>query len=170
MEIVLKKCILREWRWKDKNSLIQNANNIKVAEMVRDRFPYPYDEVAADTWLNEVARERRQTNFAIVVKNKAVGAIGFESEGDVFYRSAELGYWLGEDYWGRGIMTEAVEAVTSYAFDNFDLCRLWAGVFSNNPTSVRVLEKNGYEFEGRLRKSITKFGQTLDQLVFARII
>ena len=169
MKIILKKCILREWRWEDKISLIKNANNIKIAGMVRDRFPYPYDDVAADTWLREVSGERGQTNFAIIVKNKAVGAIGFETEGDIFIRSAELGYWLGEDYWGRGIMTEAVQAVTSYAFKNFDLCRLWAGVFSNNPTSVRVLEKSGYEFEGRLRKNITKFGKTLDQLVFAKI-
>ena len=170
MEIVLKKSIIREWRWEDKISLIQNANNIKVAGMVRDRFPFPYDDLAADSWLSQVVGERKQTNFTIVVKNKAVGAIGFETEGDIYMRSAEIGYWLGENYWGRGIMTEAVHAVTSYAFQSFDLCRLWAGVCSNNPTSVRVLEKNGYEFEGRLRKSITKFGKTLDQLVFAKII
>ena len=170
MRIVLKKCVLREWLWEDKVSLIKHANNIKVARVVRDRFPYPYDNAAADSWLNQVTKEKHQTNFAIIVKNKAVGAIGFDSEGDIFYRTAEVGYWLGEDYWGKGIMTEALGAITSYAFSNFDLCRLWAGVFSNNPASVRILEKNGYEFEGRLKKNITKFGQTLDQLVFAKVI
>lgn len=170
MQIVLKKCILREWRWEDKISLIENANNINVARMVRDRFPYPYDEQAADSWLNLVTSSKVQTDFTIVVEGKAVGAIGFESEGDIFYRSAEVGYWLGERYWGRGIMTEAIQAITTYAFSSFDLCRLWAGVFSNNPTSARVLEKNGYEFEGRLKKNVTKFGQTLDQLIFAKVI
>ena len=170
MNIVLRQCMLREWRWQDKISLIENANNINVARMVRNRFPYPYDAEAADDWLSQVTTDKVQTDFAIIVDNKAVGAIAFESEGDIFYRSAEIGYWLGEDYWGRGIMTEAVQAVTSYAFQNFDLCRLWAGVFSNNPSSARILEKNGYEFEGRLKKNITKFGQTLDQLIFAKVI
>lgn len=170
MKLVLKKSILREWRWEDKDSLIHHANNIEVARMVLDRFPYPYNQLAADSWLNQVTTESIQTNFAIVVQNKVVGAIGVASEGDIFYRMAEIGYWLGQDYWGKGIMTEAVGAVTSYAFKNFDLCRLWAGVFSNNPASTRVLLKNGFEFEGRLKKSITKYGQSYDQLIFAKVI
>ncbi|MGI6448822.1 MAG: GNAT family N-acetyltransferase [Desulfitobacteriia bacterium] len=170
MEIVLRKCILREWRWEDKASLIKNADNYKIAKMVKDRFPYPYDEAAAANWLEFATREFSQTNFAIVVKDQAVGGIGFESQGDIFRRSAEIGYWLGESYWGQGIMTEAVKAVTAYAFRNFDLCRLQAGVFATNPASMRVLEKAGYRFEGRLRKSITKFGETIDQLVFAKVI
>lgn len=170
MDIARKKCILREWRWKDKASLIHNANNYKVAKMVKDRFPYPYDETAADNWLRLVVQELPKTNFAIVVQDKAVGGIGFEMQSDIFYRSAEIGYWLGEDYWGRGIMTEAVKSVTAYAFQNFDICRLYAGVFATNPASCRVLEKAGYQFEGRLKKSITKFGQTIDQLMFAKVI
>lgn len=170
MNIVLKKCVLREWRWEDKTSLIKNADNIKIARMVKDRFPYPYDQAAANNWLRIVTEEVPQTNFAIVIKDKAVGCIGFESQGDIFRRTAEIGYWLGEDYWGKGVMTEVVKAVTAYAFHNFDLCRLYAGVFATNPASVRVLEKTGYQFEGRLKKSITKFGQTIDQLLFAKVI
>lgn len=170
MDIVLRKCLLREWRWEDKESLIENADNFKVARMVKDRFPYPYGEAAANNWLNAVTGESPQTNFAIVVRDKAVGAIGFESQGDIFRRSAEIGYWLGADYWGRGIATEAVKTVTAFAFRNFDICRLYAGVFATNPASIRVLEKAGYQFEGRLRKSITKFGETIDQLVFAKVI
>jgi len=170
MNIVLKKCVLREWQWQDKASLIKNADNIKIARMVKDRFPHPYNNTAADDWLRIVTAENPQTNFAIVINNKAVGGIGFESQGDIFRRSAEIGYWLGEAYWGKGIMTEAVIAVTAYAFQQFDLCRLYAGVFATNSASVRVLEKAGYLFEGRLRKSITKYGETIDQLLFAKVI
>lgn len=169
MTIVLKKCILREWRWEDCESLIKHANNYKVARMVRDRFPYPYDEMAAREWLEVITRELPQTTFAIDVEDKAVGAISFEIQADIFIRSAEIGYWLGENYWNKGIMTEAVKAVTTYAFRNFDLCRLYAGVFASNPASVRVLEKAGYQFEGRLRKSITKYGQTIDELIYAQV-
>ncbi len=167
MKITLKQSVLREWRYTDKLSLIRHADNIKVARMVKDRFPYPYDEKAADDWLMLVTAENPQTNFAITANDAVVGGIGFDTPGDIFRRSAEIGYWLGEEYWGRGIMTEAVRAVTDFAFTNFDICRVYAGVFANNPASVRVLEKAGYQFEGRLRKSITKFGQTIDQLVFA---
>lgn len=170
MNIVLKKSILREWHWEDKASLIKNADNYKIAKMVKDRFPYPYDERAAEGWLSTVTEEAPQTNFAIVIGEQAVGGIGFGSQGDIFRRSAEIGYWLGEDYWRKGIMTEAVKAVTAFAFANFDLCRIYAGVFATNPASVRVLEKAGYHFEGRLKKSITKFGQTYDQLLFAKVL
>jgi RimJ/RimL family protein N-acetyltransferase len=84
-------------------------------------------------------------------------------------RSAEIGYWLGEEFWGRGIVTEALIAVTDHAFANHDLCRLFAHVFDWNPASARVLEKAGYAFEGRMRKSVTKEGQTIDQLMYAMI-
>jgi len=170
MNIVLKKSEIREWRQEDKKSLMKNANNIKVAMMVKDRFPYPYTAAAADAWLKMVIGETPQTNFAIIIKGKTVGGIGFESQGDIFRRSAEIGYWLGEKYWGNGIMTEVVQAVTAYAFYNFDLCRLYAGVMDTNTASIRVLEKSGYQFEGRLKKSIIKFGQTFDQLLFAKVI
>jgi len=107
------------------------------------------------------------TSFAIALDDEAVGGIGFTVQNDVAHRSAEIGYWLGEQFWGRGIATEALTAVTEYAFKNFDLCRLYAHVFEWNPASARVLEKAGYDFEGRLKKSVTKNGQTIDQLMYA---
>jgi RimJ/RimL family protein N-acetyltransferase len=85
----------------------------------------------------------------------------------VHRRSAEIGYWLGEPFWGRGIMSEAVPAFTAYAFATFDVCRLYASVFEWNPASARILEKAGYVCEGRLRKSVVKDGRTIDQLLFA---
>ena len=100
---------------------------------------------------------------------EAVGGIGFTPQHDVERRSAEIGYWLAEEFWGRGIATEALIAVTEYAFANFDLCRLYAHVFDWNGASARVLEKAGYEFEGRLKKSVTKNGQIIDQLMYAKI-
>src|SRR5688500_2852278 len=111
-----------------------------------------------------------ENSFAIAVDDEAVGGIGFTVQHDVARRSAEIGYWLGEEFWGRGITTEALVAVTDYAFRHYALCRLYAHVFEWNHASARVLEKAGYEFEGRLKKSVTKNGQTIDQLMYAIIL
>ncbi len=123
----------------------------------------------AHDWLDMVVDRQPETNFAIAVAGEAVGGIGFTLQPDVARRSAEVGYWLGESFWGRGIATEALKAVTDYAFTNYDLCRIFAHVFDWNRASTRVLEKAGYTFEGRLRKSVTKDGQTIDQLMYAVI-
>ena len=116
-----------------------------------------------------VVGQKPATNFAIDVAGDAVGGIGFTVQYDVARRSAEIGYWLGEDFWGRGIATEALIAVTDYAFSNYDVCRLYAHVFDWNRASARVLEKAGYQFEGRMKKSVTKDGQTIDQLMYAKV-
>ena len=134
---------------------------------LRDRFPHPYTQADARRWLDTVVGIRPETNFAIAVDDEAVGGVGYTIDSDVNYRSAEIGYWVGEEFWGRGIATEALIAVTEHAFSTYDLCRLYAHVFDWNPASARVLEKAGYEFEGRLRKSVTKAGQTIDQLMYA---
>lgn len=136
---------------------------------LRDRFPYPYTDRDARNWLECVVGHQPETNFAISVAGEAVGGIGFILQPDVARRSAEIGYWLGEKFWGRGIVTEAVIAVTDHAFANHDLCRVYAHVFEWNRASARVLEKAGYQFEGRMRKSVTKDGQTIDQLMYAVI-
>ena len=96
-----------------------------------------------------------------------IGGIGLELGSDIFQRSAEMGYWLGEPFWGRGIATEAVRAITNYAFSTFNLCRIYAGVFEWNPASMRVLEKAGYICEGRLKKSVFKDGRVIDQFLYA---
>ena len=99
----------------------------------------------------------------------ASGGISIVFQEDVERRSAEIGYWLGRRCWGRGIMTAAVQTITEYTFANFDTCRLYASIFARNTASARVLEKSGYELEGRLRQSITKNGQTMDSLLYAKI-
>jgi len=167
--MTLKTCTVRSWEWRDRDALVRHANNKKVSINLRDRFSYPYTVRDARNWLDMVVDEKPETSFAIDVAGEAVGGIGFTPQHDVARRSAEIGYWLGEPFWGRGIATEALVAVTDYAFANFDLCRLYAHVFDWNGASARVLEKAGYVFEGRLRKSVTKDGQTIDQLMYAII-
>jgi len=103
------------------------------------------------------------------VDGAAVGSVGIELGTDVFRRSAEIGYWLGEPFWGRGIATEALRAMTEYAFAHFDICRLEAGVFGWNPASARVLEKAGYTLEGRARNAVVKDGRTTDRLLYGLV-
>jgi len=165
----LKTCTVRSWEWRDRDAIVRHANNRKVSINLRDRFPYPYTSRDARDWLDAVIDHKPETNFAIEVGGEAVGGIGFTPQHDVGRRSAEIGYWLGEEFWGRGMATEALVAVTEYAFANFDLCRLYAHVFDWNGASARVLEKAGYQFEGRLTKSVIKDGQTIDQLMYAMI-
>lgn len=167
MEWNLKNSAIRPWRPGDQESLARHANNYKIWRNVRDRFPYPYTIDDARAWIDYAGTERPRTNFAIVVDGVAAGGIGLILQSDIYRRSAEIGYWLGEEFWGRGIVTEAVSALTSWAFTNFDLCRIYAGVLEWNPASMRVLEKAGYQFEARLRKAVTKEGRTMDDFIYA---
>ena len=167
MELKLEKSALRPWEPGDEESLVRHANSRAVWRNLRDAFPHPYTFADATKWIQIANPSTQTTNFAIVVDGAAVGGIGLVLRDDVFRRSAEIGYWLGEEHWGRGIVTEAVRAVTDYAFATFDLCRLFAGVFEWNPASMRVLEKAGYEFEGRMKKAVIKDGETIDELIYA---
>jgi len=167
VELILTQAVIRSWRWEDIPSLVQHANNRRVWRNLKDRFPHPYTVADAERWIRQAAGATPETHFAIAIGGEAVGGIGFDLQGDVFRRSAEIGIWLGEAVWGHGIATEAVRALTEYGFTHFDLCRIFAGVFEWNPASMRLLEKAGYSFEGCLRKSVTKDGQTIDQMLYA---
>jgi RimJ/RimL family protein N-acetyltransferase len=169
VEIRLSRSTLRPWRPGDEPSLVRYANNRNVWINLRDRFPHPYTATDAEAWIDTAGVESPLANFAIVVNGEAVGGIGLTMGTDIFRRSAEIGYWLGEPLWGRGIASEAARAVTEYAFEYFDLCRLEAGVFEWNPASMRVLEKVGYVREGRARLGVTKDGRTGDRLQYALI-
>lgn len=167
MEIPLDGCRLRSWKRADEASLVLHANNRNVWINLRDRFPHPYGRSDARAWLAHAAVQKPETNFAIDVGGEAVGGIGFHVQEDVHRRSAEIGYWLGEPFWGRGFATQAVRALTAYAFRAHDLVRIYACVFEWNPASGRVLEKAGFVREGRLRRSVTKDGRTIDQFLYA---
>lgn len=134
---------------------------------LRDRFPFPYEIEQARTFLGWIAKQPSPTVWAIEVNGEAVGGIGIELHTDVERVSAEIGYWLGEAMWGRGIATEALKAVTAEAFKRFDITRLYALPFADHAASVRVLEKAGYVCEGHLHRSAIKDGKVRDQLLFA---
>ncbi|QDG53235.1 GNAT family N-acetyltransferase [Persicimonas caeni] len=167
MELDLERCTVRSWRLDDMESLVRHANNRKVWRNLRDSFPHPYTLEDAEEWVTIAGAQDPEVNFAIAVDDVAVGGIGFELQTDVFRKSAEIGYWLGERFWGQGIMTEAVRAVTSFGFATLGFERIYAGVFSWNPGSARVLEKVGYEFEAKLRNAIYKEGHLLDEYIYA---
>jgi ribosomal-protein-alanine N-acetyltransferase len=167
VELKLEHCTLRPYRPDDEPALVRHATNRNVSRNMRDRFPYPYTTDDARAWIARVSGQSPVAQFAIVVDGQPAGGIGVEAGTDVFRRSAEIGYWLGEPYWGRGLATEALRAVTEYAFQTFDICRLEAGVFEWNPASARVLEKAGYTLEGRARLAVTKDGRTGDRLQYA---
>lgn len=168
--LALTTCTIRPWRLDDIESLVWHADNPNVAQYLRHAFPSPYTLADGEAWLARSAAEERPTNFAIEVDGAAVGGIGLRLGEDVHRRGAEIGYWLGEAYWGRGIVTEAVGALTRWGIEEFNLVRIDAHVFAPNAGSARVLEKNGYVLEGRLRKRVEKHGEILDALVYAFVV
>ncbi|HEX3235649.1 MAG TPA: GNAT family protein [Gemmatimonadales bacterium] len=167
MQLDLPSSRIRSWRPGDEESLVREADNRNIWRTVRDRFPHPYTRAHADAWIVRATSDLPETHFAIDVAGEAVGGIGLDLQEDVARYSAELGYWLGEAYWGRGIMTAAVSRFTEYAFRTFELCRIYALVFETNPASFRVLERAGYALEGRLRRAVYKDGRILDQYLYA---
>jgi RimJ/RimL family protein N-acetyltransferase len=168
MQFVLERCTVRPWRLSDADSLVRHANNRKVWLLVRDRFPHPYTIQDAHEFLQRATTEQPEMKFCIEIEGAALGGIGVHPGEDVHRHTATLGYWLGETFWGRGVMSEAVTAVIDFCFDNFPLRRISAEVFANNPASARVLEKAGFTFEGRLKNHVVKEGQVLDSLMYAR--
>jgi RimJ/RimL family protein N-acetyltransferase len=169
LKLVGLRCVVRCWADSDADSLTEHANNINVAKNLRDRFPHPYTRQNARDFLKFAAGRGDQSNLAIEVGGAAVGAIGYVPGTDVERFSAEIGYWLGEQFWGRGIVTEALVLVTDHAFADLNLLRLFALPFAENAASARVLEKAGYVLEGRLRASCVKYGVSRDQLLYARV-
>ena len=168
MQLTLERCTIRPWRLDDAQSLARHANNRKVWIALRDIFPHPYTIEDANTFLKSVINSEPVTLFCVEANGAAVGGIGIRIGTDVHRRTAELGYWLGEEFWARGVMTEAVGAFTDFCFDRFSLRRIYAEPFANNPASARVLEKAGFTFEGRLKNNVVKDGEVLDSLLYAR--
>jgi RimJ/RimL family protein N-acetyltransferase len=165
----LRHCVVRSWQTNDLGSLVEQANSWKVWINLRDRFPHPFTRSDGRSFINGARRARPETLFAIAVDDLAVGGIGFIRQPDVERVSAEIGYWLGEAFWGRGIATDALVAVTKLAIDRHQLTRMFALPFADNVASCRVLQKAGYDFEARLRRSAIKDGRIVDQLQYAYI-
>jgi RimJ/RimL family protein N-acetyltransferase len=161
--------LLRRWRTDDLDRLVRYANNVNVWRNLRDRFPHPYTRAHGEEWLARQSQAREPLmNFVIDVDGECVGGIGFERFSDINRLTAEIGYWVAEPFWGRGLASFALREATAYAFHHFDFERVQASVFAWNAASVRVLEKCGYEFEARLRRSVIKDGQITDMLMYVR--
>ena len=169
MELIGQHATLRPWRQGDAPSLVKYANNPNVARQLRDRFPHPYTAADARQFIQSVAQARPTTTFAIAVAGEAVGGVGFSPGADVERYSAEVGYWLGEPFWGRGLTAEAVQLLSAYAFNTCSMLRLFALPFADNAQSIRVLEKAGFTREAILRASSVKHGAVRDQALYALV-
>lgn len=160
---------LRAWQSTDKASLVRNANNRAISRNLWDVFPHPYSDTDADSWLARAATNPPPSGiYAIEVDSEAVGGLALERGSDIARLSAEIGYWLGEAYWGRGIASEVVGRVTELAFANSDIVRIFAPVFAWNARSMRVLERNGFTRECILRRAGFKDGVVFDRVIYAK--
>lgn len=160
---------VRDWRRDDLDALLRYANNPKIAANLRDQFPHPYTRRDGIDYLNYVRAMDVPMSFAVEYGGEAVGGIGFKLGIDIARLSVEMGYWLAEPFWGRGLTTRAVTAASDWAFDNYKVVRIFATAFSHNLASIRVLEKSGFQREGLLRRSAIKNGLILDQIMYAKV-
>lgn len=165
--------ILRPFRKGDEESLVRNINNEKIYRPTL-RIPYPYTMNDAKKWIEECEKNDKEkenpnaVNFAIDANGEVVGGIGLSKI--VKQHKGELGYWLSENYWGKGIMTEAIKLIIEFGFKQLKLVRIYADVFPFNKASMKVLEKNGFKLEGILRKNTLKDGKYIDDYRFAKVL
>ena len=156
MKIIKENFTLRELNFDDCESLAKYANSINVWNNVRDYFPHPYTINDAKNFINTVKSRANIQDFAITVNDEVVGVIGFIPCTDVERLSAEVGYWIGENFWNKGIMTEALKCLVAYIFNNTEFIRLFAPIFEFNKASMRVLEKAGFTQIAILNKAAIK--------------
>jgi RimJ/RimL family protein N-acetyltransferase len=160
---------LRKWNEADLDSLVKYANNSNVAKWLTNGFPHPYTREDGKAFFSMIASDNPTKVFAIEVNGEAVGSIGIFPQSDIHEKSAEMGYWLAEEYWGQGIISRAIEEVVEYGFRTFDIVRIFARPFSTNLKSLRVLEKAGFSFEAKLKKALFKNGEFMDEIIYAKL-
>lgn len=162
-------CKIRKWDLLDAADLAATISNKNIQNNLRDGLPYPYTEKDATEYISAMisADENETFAFAITVDNKAVGSIGIFRQGNIHRQTAELGYYIAEEYWGKGITTEAVKQICGYVFDKSDIIRIYAEPFAYNMASCRVLEKAGFQYEGTLRSNAVKNGKVIDMKMYS---
>lgn len=162
---------IREWEESDAEALAELLNDKRILDNLRDGLPYPYTVSDALWYINSCLSADKNNTFcfAIVYNGKVVGSIGIFRQDNIHFRTAELGYYVGVEHWGKGIMTEAVRFACNHVFDNTDIVRIYAEPFAENTASCRVLEKNGFVLEGILRKNAYKNGVFRDMKLYALI-
>ena len=161
---------IRKFRRNDKFAMAEIANNERVAVNLRDAFPYPYSVEDAQKFISMSLRQKPYQVFAIEFEGEYVGNIGLHPQDDVYRKTAELGYFIGEPWWNRGIATRAVNLICEYGFRELDIIKIFSGVFSFNTASQRVLEKCGFGREAVLRNAVIKNGQIFDEIRYAKHI
>ena len=168
MEISFENIVLRPWEIEDARILAVIANNKKIADNLRDGFPNPYSIEDAYKWLDQVIPVNDPPRFfAIICNNNLAGSIAIVTKEDIYRKNIEIGYFLAEEQWGKGIITNAIKAITSYAFSTLDIVRVYAEPFADNPGSRRVLEKAGFICEATFRKNVIKNGIIKDSCIYS---
>ena len=159
---------LRKWNDTDLDTLVKYANNYNVAKWLTNGFPHPYTMEDGKAYLSMIKNDNPTKVFAIEVNGEAVGSIGIFPQSDIHEKSAEMGYWLAEAYWGQGIIPKAISQIVEYGFQTFDIVRIFARPFSTNVSSQRVLEKAGFTLEASLQRALYKNGEFMDELIYVR--
>ena len=164
-------CTLREWRTTDAKSLSALLNNKKILDNLRDGLPFPYTDKDALDYINAMRSADKNSVFAFAVEcgGEVVGSIGVFRQQNIHFKTAELGYYIGEQFWNKGIATAAVKQACDYVFENTDIIRIYAEPFARNAASCRVLEKAGFVYEGTLRANAVKNGVVEDMKMYAKI-
>lgn len=162
-------CRIRKWKLSDAADLAMAISNKNIQDNLRDGLPYPYTEKDGADFISAMlsADENETFAFAITVDDKVVGSIGVFRQGNIHRLTAELGYYIAEEHWGRGIMTEAVRQICQYVFEKSDIIRIYAEPFAYNVASCRVLEKAGFRYEGTLRNNAVKNGKIIDMKMYS---
>jgi len=158
---------LRPWHISDLNSLVKYANHWNIAKNMMDKFAFPYTESHGRAFIEFANKDNPVHIFAIEVHNEAIGGIGVHPCEDIRRKNAELGYWLGEPFWNKGIMSSAIREVVNFAFETYSIERVFAMAFSTNKASQKVLEKNGFVLEAVLKETIIKNEEFLDEWIYA---
>lgn len=158
---------LRPWTINDLDNLVAYADNAAIAGNMTDQFPHPFTRERGAGFIAYTNQNNPPNILAIDLDGQAVGGIGIHPQDDIYRKNAELGYWLAEPFWGKGIMPQAVSQMVEYGFRNWDIDRIFARPFGTNRASQRVLEKAGFVLEARFEKTIIKNGVYIDELVYA---
>jgi [ribosomal protein S5]-alanine N-acetyltransferase len=159
--------LLRSWNSGDIGSIVKYANNKKISDNLTNGFPYPFTKKDAEMFVQKFSKDNPLKAFAIETNGEFCGAISVFPQDDVHCKNAEMGYWLAEPFWGKGIITEAARKIIEYGFKTFDITRIFARPYSSNIASHRVLEKAGMTLEARFEKAIYKNGEFQDELIYS---
>lgn len=158
---------LRQWKISDQDSLVKYANNFEISKNLTDAFPHPYTIDDAKRFIDMATNGNPTHIFAIEVNGEAVGGIGIHPQSDINRKNAELGYWLGQPFWGNGIISKAIPEIVKYGFDTFDIQRIYARPYGHNIASQKALEKNGFVLEAHIKQNLYKNDEYVDELIYA---